>query len=104
MRTAIVLSVCGLLAACAGVPKVNDTPTGQTTQIVGARGPLSAQQSKAILDRIAPEPGDAGILKRHVAIEQAIAETPLVLGNSTQLLVDGTQTFAAMFAAIKSAK
>ena len=105
MRAAIALAICGLMAGCAGVPKVNDSPTGQTgTQIVGSRGPLSIQQSKAILDRIAPQSGDAGILQRHVAIEQAIAETPLVAGNSTRLLVDGDQTFAAMFAAIKSAK
>ncbi len=105
MRAAIALAICGLMAGCAGVPKVNDLPTGQAgTQIVGSRGPLSIQQSKAILERIAPQPGDAGILQRHVAIEQAIAETPLVAGNSTRLLVDGDQTFAAMFAAIKSAK
>lgn len=105
MRPVLALAICGLIAGCAGVPKVNDTPTGQAgAQIVGSRGPLSIQQSKAILDRIAPQPGDAGILQRHVAIEQAIAETPLVAGNSTLLLVDGDQTFAAMFAAIKSAK
>jgi cardiolipin synthase len=87
------------------VPKVNDTPPPQgTPQIIGARGPLTAQQRRALLDRSAIEPGEAGILRRHVAIEEAVAETPLVAGNSTRLLVDGTQTFAAMFAAIKSAK
>ncbi len=105
MRAAIGLAVFGLLAACASVPKVNDMPMGQAgAQIVGAQGPLSAEQSKAILGRIASEPGDAGILQRHVAIEQAIAETPLVTGNSTRLLLDGTQSFAAMFADIKNAK
>jgi cardiolipin synthase len=93
------------VAGCAAVPKVDDTPPPQaTTTIVGARGPLSAQQSRALLDRIAPEPGDAGILKRHLAIEEAVAETPLIAGNATRLLIDGPQTFAAMFAAIRSAK
>jgi len=105
MRASIALTVCALLAGCAAVPKVNDTPPPQATaEIVGARGPLTVQQSKALLEKIASEPGDAGILKRHMAIEQAIAETPLIAGNSTQLLVDGTETFAAMFAAIKSAR
>jgi cardiolipin synthase len=105
MRVPIVAAVCVLLAGCAVVPKVDDTPPRQgTTQIQGARGPLTAQQSKALIDKIAPEPGDAGILKRHLAIEEAVAETPLVAGNATRLLVDGGQTFAAMFAAIKSAK
>jgi cardiolipin synthase len=103
MRALIILGTCAFLAACAAVPKVDDTPAGPAMPIVGARGPLTAQQSKALLDRIAPEPGDAGLLKRHLAIEQAVAETPLVAGNATRLLVDGEQTFAAMFAAIESA-
>jgi cardiolipin synthase len=104
MRMPIAIAVCAFLASCAAVPKVDDTPPGQATQIVGARGPLTARQSKALLEKIAPEPGDAGILKRHMAIEEAVAETPLVAGNSTRLLVDGTETFAAMFAAIKRAQ
>jgi cardiolipin synthase len=105
MRRRGALAVCAFLAGCAVVPKVDDTPPRQSsTQIVGARGPLTVEQSKALLDKIAPEPGDAGILKRHLAIEEAVAETPLVAGNSARLLMDGTQTFTAMFAAIASAK
>jgi cardiolipin synthase len=105
MRAPMALAVCAFLAGCATVPKVNDTPPRQAApQIVSAAGPLTTQQSKVLLEKIAPEPGDAGILKRHMAIEEAIAETPLVAGNTTQLLVDGAQTFAAMFAAIKSAR
>ncbi|HYS45244.1 MAG TPA: phospholipase D-like domain-containing protein [Rhizomicrobium sp.] len=105
MRTPLVLALCALLAGCAAVPKVNDSPPPQSsTTIVGARGPLTAQQSRALLDRIAPEPGDAGILKRHLAIEEAVAETPLVAGNATRFLIDGPQTFAAMFDAIRGAR
>ena len=89
MRTPVLLAVCALLAGCAAVPKVDDTPTAGGPQIMGARGPLTTGQSRALLDKIAPEPGDAGILKRHLAIEEAVAETPLVAGNSTGLLVDG---------------
>jgi cardiolipin synthase len=105
MRTPVALAICAFLASCAAVPKVDDTqPRQATPQIVGASGPLTAAQSKALLDKVATEPGEAGILNRHMAIETAIAETPLVAGNAAELLVDGTQTFAAMFAAIKSAK
>jgi cardiolipin synthase len=104
MRILAVLAAC-MLAACAGVPKVNDTPAPQGgTAIVGAAGPLTPEQSKALLSRIAPEPGDSGILKRHIAIEEAVAETPLVAGNKTRLLADGGQTFPAMFEAIRNAK
>jgi len=100
----MVAAVCLLVAGCAAVPKVDDTPPAQAPHIVGARGPLTAQQSRALLDRLAAEPGDAGLLKRHSAIEEAVAETPLVAGNATGLLIDGRETFAAMFAAIRGAK
>lgn len=94
-----------LLPGCGAVPKVDDTPAPRAgTTIVGARGPLTAQQSRALLDKIAPEPGDAGILKRHMAIEEAVADTPLVAGNRVRLLIDGKATFAAMFAAMRAAK
>lgn len=104
MRKLTVAAVCMLLAACAGVPKVNDTPSPEAAHIVSARGPLTAAQSRALLDKIAPEPGEAGILKRHTAIEEAVAETPLVAGNATHILIDGRETFAAMFAAMRAAK
>lgn len=105
-RTLLLSWLCLVVAAgCAAVPKVNDSPPPQpSATIVGARGPLTAAQSRALLDKIAPEPGDAGLLKRHMAIEEAVAETPLVAGNATRLLIDGPQTFAAMFDAMRAAK
>jgi len=54
--------------------------------------------------RIDTKPGDLGMLQRHLAIEQAVAESPLQAGNRTHLLRDGTATFQAMFAAIQGAK
>lgn len=104
MKRAVAAALYLLAAACAAVPKVNDNPVPQPAQIMGVRGPLTAQQSRALLDRIAPEPGDAGMLKLHTAIEEAVAETPLVAGNATRLLIDGEQTFAAMFDAMRAAK
>jgi cardiolipin synthase len=101
---AIATVLCILAAACAAVPKVNDAPAPQPARILGARGPLSAQQSRVLLDRLAREPGEASMLRRHTAIEEAVAETPLVAGNAARLLIDGEQTFTAMFAAIQGAR
>jgi phosphatidylserine/phosphatidylglycerophosphate/cardiolipin synthase-like enzyme len=42
-------------------------------------------------------------LKRHMAIEQVVAGTPLYAGNKAAILQDGYQTFPAMFAAIRGA-
>jgi cardiolipin synthase A/B len=73
-------------------------------QIIGAHGPLTARQSKALLERLSTEPGDAGVLKRHLAIEQAVAESPLTAGNRTRILRDGPDAFHAVFGAIQGAK
>ena len=110
-RWRILVALCvglGALTACASVPHV-DPNIGQMSgvaakpEIIGARGPLTAQQSKALLDRISTEPGDAGVLQRHLAIEEAVAESPLIAGNRTRILRDGPASFAAMFSAIQGA-
>jgi cardiolipin synthase A/B len=95
----------GAMAGCATVPDVaSPQATGKASpQIVGRRGPLTPQQSKAILERLGADPGDDALLKRHTAYEQAISESPLIAGNRTHLLQDGPQTFKAMFSAMQGA-
>jgi cardiolipin synthase A/B len=101
----VLLSVvlAALLAGCA-VPSVDGlidgTPGGAQT-VVGARGPLSPAQSKAVIERLGAQ---SDLLQRHLAIEQEVAGTPLSVGNRARLLHDGPDTFRAMFAAMKSAR
>ncbi len=97
-----------LLASCAHVPVVDETLAGTHSpseiEIMGARGALSQKQSKVVLGRLAAQAPDAGALERHLAVEQAVAESPLFAGNRVTILRDGEQTFPAMFAAIHGAK
>jgi cardiolipin synthase len=108
-RKALIVFCIGLafLGGCASVPHIamasTPAPGAAKPQIMGMRGPLTAQQSKAVLLRISTEPGDAGILQRHLAIEQEVAQGPLLASNRTRILRDGPETFRAMFAAIKGA-
>jgi cardiolipin synthase A/B len=98
---------CLGLAACAGVPQIDEAATtgdGQLPRIVGASGPLTARQSKALLDRLVAEGKASDLLERHLAVEQSVAETPLVAGNQVRLLENGPATFRALFAAIRGAK
>ena len=109
MRDLAALAFCSALAACASVPDFDQDvdplqANASPSPIIGARGPLSERQSKAVLEKISTEPGDAGVLKRHLAIEEAVAESPLVAGNHTRLLRDGPQSFQAIFAAIAGAR
>ena len=73
-------------------------------QLEGAFGPLSSQQSKAILDRLKSRGEETSIFDRHLALEQAIVGSPLMVGNQVVLLQDGPATFQAMFTAIRDAK
>jgi len=107
-RFVAMLLACLVLASCAHVPVVDDTLSSTYSpseiKIMGARGALSKRQSQAVLHHLAAQAPDAGALERHLAIEQAVAESPLFTGNRVQILRDGSQTFPAMFQAIHAAQ
>jgi cardiolipin synthase len=95
------------LVSCAGLPTIVpdmalDSPA--PVQLEGSRGPLSAAQSKAILARLQARGVPTDIFDRHLAIEESIVDSPLVVGNKVTLLQDGPSTFQAMFNAIRAAK
>jgi len=97
----------GVVTACATVPDFDQDggqAAGSKPHIVGAHGPLTASRSKALLERMSTEPGEAGMLERHLAIEQAVADGPLIAGNRVDILRDGPESFHAIFAAIAGAK
>ena len=97
------------ITGCASIPDpalpalALATSTNQRLEMVGARGPLSPKRATALLAHLELEAPDADALKRHLAIEQAVAGTPLYTGNRSTILQDGYQTFPAVFAAIQDA-
>ena len=107
IRAALLIGCCTLVG-CVEAPvfdeKLVSTHSASEIEIMGARGPLSKKQSKAVLARLAAQAPDAGALERHLAVEQAVAESPLYAGNTVSILRDGDQTFPAMFTAIRGAK
>jgi len=71
---------------------------------VGPEGPLTARQAQRVIARLGEHqeiPSD--ILQRHLAFEQALTNVPLAVGNRVTLLENGTATYRAMLAAIRSA-
>jgi len=73
-------------------------------QLEGSKGPLSAARSKAIVEELKRRSPDTNILDRHLALEQALVDHPLVAGNKVTLLQNGPATYKAMLAAIAEAK
>jgi cardiolipin synthase len=99
------------ISACSSLPTINPDlarsaadPTGSAVQLEGARGPLSAAQSKAVLAALSRRGPDTNIFDRHLEREEAIAGYPLTTGNEVRLLQDGPATYAAMFGAIAAAQ
>jgi cardiolipin synthase len=104
--TTLLLAVWIGLSGCASVPNVEpvlEQPVGGQPYIVGSRGPLSPRQINALLrQKVGARELDA--FERHLLIEQTVAETPLVVGNRTTLLIDGPSSFQRIFDAIRNAK
>jgi len=97
----------GALAGCSSLPTIVPDMArrpAQPAQLEGARGPLTSQQSKAILNRLKSRGEETNIFDRHLALEEAIVGSPLMVGNKVILLQDGPATFQLMFTAIRNAK
>lgn len=95
-----------VLAACA-VPPIERSLLHRESapvRVEGARGPLSHARAAGIVAELRRKSPDTGILEGHLAVEQALAGTPLSVGNQVTLLEDGQATFAAMLEAIAAAR
>lgn len=95
------------LSACSSLPIIVPDLARRPSppvQLEGARGPLSAVQSKAILDRLESRGQNTDIFERHLALEEVIVGSPLTTGNQVLLLQDGPDTYRAMLEAIQAAK
>ena len=110
-RNYALLAIPLLIAAgCSTVPDVDEEiaeATSTTTArplILGVDGTLNVAQSNRALSSLAADPAADSVLEHHLAIEQAVAGTPLTSGNATELLRDGDGTFAAVFEAIAQAR
>jgi cardiolipin synthase len=95
------------LAGCSSLPVITPDlaradPAGVQFQAANGRI-LSPERSKELLAKLGgAESSD--VLARHLALEQAVADGPLVLGNRVVILENGPNTYAAMFSAIDAAR
>lgn len=98
--------LAGSLAACGTLPRIVPDMARQAPapRIETGRGPLSAERSRQIIDGLRKPGTEPTVLERHVALEAALDDSPLVAGNQVTLLQDGPSTYEAMFAAIRAAR
>jgi len=98
--------IASALIGCSSLPTIvpDMARSNPRAQLSGAKGPLTAERSKEILDQLKSSRSDGNALDRHLALEQAISDSPLSAGNKVVLLEDGPRTYEAMFAAINAAR
>ena len=104
---AATLCLAALVAGCSSLPTLVPDLARRPAKPVplhGAGGPLSAAQSKAVLDRLRGSGPPSDILGRHLAVEESIVGSPLTIGNQVLLLQDGPATYKAMLTAIAAAR
>jgi cardiolipin synthase A/B len=105
----LVVSILSLSSGCATLPNVSEmieeAPTAQKSpEMVSAKGQLSPQQSKAIMERLKLSVDPTDILERHNAVVESVTESALTKGNKVTLITNGQAAYAAMFKAIRNAK
>lgn len=96
-----------LLCACTSLPTIvpDLSPRARPpVQLDGTRGPLSAERSKAIIDKLKSSGAPTNIFDVHLALEEAIIGSPLTIDNKVELLQDGPSTYQAMITAIDAAR
>ena len=94
------------MAGCSSLPTIvpDMAISNGPIKMSGSRGVLTAEQSRKIIQQLKASNPESSLLDRHLALEQALVDSPLVVGNRITLLQDGSQTFKAVFDAIGSAK
>ena len=84
---------------------IQETPADQESpEILSARGFLSPQQSKALIERLKRTVDPTDLLERQIGVMESVTGSPLIRGNRVTLLIDGPATYAAMFEAVKNAE
>jgi cardiolipin synthase A/B len=102
------VSLLSLGGGCTSLPKVSDVideaPAQEPPQILSAKGLLSPEKSKALMDRLKNSVAPTDMLQRYSAVIESVSGSPLTNGNKVTLLIDGPATYAAMFKAMENAR
>ena len=93
-----------LLTACATparLPPLSEVKSTSTPVLYSADGPLSPEQSRAILRDSQSGPAQVKACCGTWRWKKPSADMPLVIGNKVTLLRDGPATYRAMYEAIR---
>ncbi len=92
-----------MTGACAFAPVATQAPRTATTQVKSSYGVLGREDAEEVIRRLAAE-GKTDLIARHIAYTETVLHSPIVVGNSARLLIDGPATYRQMFRAIDAAR
>jgi cardiolipin synthase len=102
------VAMLSLGGGCRTLPKVSDAIDNANIQepprIQSAKGPLSPDKSKALMERLKQSVAPTDMVERYSAVIESVSGSPLTSGNKVTLLIDGAATYAAMFKAMENAR
>ncbi len=75
----------------------------KTVRVVDPQGTVTHRSTRALARRLHEE-GQGDLLRRHLAVMEALGGPPLISGNQVRLLIDGPATYQAMFREISRAR
>ena len=107
-RSLALASLAALVGACATLPSLSEAEqaaagrTGKSIPIVGPTGELMGEARERIAEKLRSLP--SANLERKLVLTNAYTGAPLTAGNGTQILLDGPDSYRAMFAAIEGAR
>lgn len=110
MRSFLRVLLYGLCAAllCHCANPLPDPASGveprRKVRISGDAGLLTYRESRRIIQQLDARGRAGDFLARHLQVEEAVADTPLVVGNEVRLFGDGPSTYRAMEEAIGAAR
>lgn len=97
------------IAGCASLPLIEDVEQklrkhDRPPRMSGPKGPLSYRARKRALAKLEKQVEPTDILKRHIALVEAVSGTTLVTGNKATLFLSGDEAHAAMLEAVREAR
>ena len=107
-RTLAIAAAAVFVAACASLPSLSDAEqaaagrSAKSIPIVGPKGELVGEARERIADKLRTLP--SAHLERKLVLSNAYTGAPLTVGNGTKILLDGPNSYRAMFAAIEAAR
>lgn len=108
LKQAAAILLAAAACGCAAIPDIDREllhAQRAPVQIKSAsQAPLPRAQVASVLRSLERRSPETNIFERHLAVEEALAGTPLSAGNRVTLLEDGADTYPAMLAAIRAAR